>query len=120
MHEFINLQHLESTISKVLDIVHESIDSDFPQFPFIEKIQKPLQHYFSFPFNKKKSTASDLPFDDDFESPVPDKFQQIYNELLEVYSASDLNTMRAYYGDSIIYELYLDLYPDLFSFDYEK
>lgn len=120
LHEFINLQQLESTISKVLDIVKESTNSDFPLFPFIEKIHKPCQRYFSYHYIPQKNQAEDLPFDQDFESPVSDKFQQIYQELLEVYPASDLAYMRSYYGDSVIYELYLDLYPDLFSFDYEK
>lgn len=120
LHEFINLQHLESTIAKVLEIVSDSNKSDFPAFSFIKKIQKPVHRYFSFPYHSQNN--SDLPFDDDTDlnSSVPDKFQQIYDELLEVYSAADLENLRSYYGDSVIYELYLDLYPDIFNFDFEK
>ena len=62
-HEFINLQQLESTISKVLDIVSDSAKSNFPQFPFVEKIQKPFQRYFSY---QKTSQTYDLPFSEDF------------------------------------------------------
>ena len=117
LYEFINLQQLESTISKVLEIVSDSAKTNFPEFSFVKKINKPIRRYFSC---QKKSQAYDLPFEEDFSEPVPDKFHQIYQELLEVYSASDLDSLRAYYGDSVIYELYLDLYPELFSFDYEK
>ena len=119
LYEFINLQHLESTISKVLEIVSDSAKGNFPKFPFIEKSQNHFQRYISI-YNPKKNQSDDLPFEDDFVPDVPDKFHQIYDELLEVYSAADLENMRSYYGDSVIYELYLDLYPEIFDFDFEK
>ena len=116
LYEFINLQHLESTISKVLDIVSDSTKNNFQKFSFIEKYQK----NFYYTYYPEKNQYGDLPFDGDFVPDVPDKFQQIYDELLEVYSAADLENLRSYYGDSVIYELYLDLYPELFDFDFEK
>ena len=92
LHEFINLQELNSTINRVVDIVADSVKDDFHKFQYLE-------HYaFDGYWN-------DYAFENE---PVPCEYEQIYSELLELYTAEELEELRHVYGNQVLQEIYFN------------
>lgn len=91
LHEYINRQELERTISRVIDIVSDSINDDFPQFEYLDTFNDYWDYYDSEP------------------EPLPDEYEQIYLELLEQYTEEELEELRRIYGNNVLHDIYLDL-----------
>lgn len=92
LHEFINLQELNSTINCVVDIVADSVKDDFPKFQYLE--------YYDF-----DGYWNDYAFENE---PVPCEYEQIYSELLELYTAEELEELRHVYGNQVLQEIYFN------------
>ena len=92
LHEFINLQELNSTINRVVDIIADSVKDDFPKFQYLE-------HYAFAGY------WDDYAFENDS---VPCEYEQIYSELLELYTAEELEELRHVYGNQVLQELYFN------------
>ena len=80
LHEFINRTELDYTISKVIDILSDL--PNLPRFDYIERI-KPLQ-----PLSIISSPRI-----------IPSDIRDIYEVLLDFYSANELESFRAEFGD---------------------
>ncbi|MBQ3433729.1 MAG: hypothetical protein IJG24_01635 [Selenomonadaceae bacterium] len=39
---------------------------------------------------------------------MPNEYEQIYTELLEIYTEEELEKYREEYGDQVLYEIYID------------
>ena len=89
LHEFINRTELDYTISKVIDILSDL--PNLPRFDYIARI-KPLQ-----PLNIISSPRIIL-----------SDIRDIYEVLLDFYSANELESFRAEFGDHILWQIYND------------
>ena len=94
LHEYINRAELETTITKVKEIVEELARPDFPRYEYVEAY---YGYYDSWGY-------------DDFEEPeeLPSEYEQLYRELLEKYTEEELEYMRGVYGNQIIMDMYLE------------
>ena len=96
-HEYINRSQLNTVIHKVVDIVADSSRADLPTFDYIEK----LQHIEPSKIIYRNNT---------FQLPrrIPADFRDIYEYLLDFYSANELEYFRTEYGDQILWQIYND------------
>lgn len=86
LHEYINRKELDATLAKILTMITDAAQKDFPQF-----------EYLSF-------------IDDFVPKALPDGYVDIYAELLYEYTPEQLEYFRSTYGDKILWELYCDIY----------
>jgi len=96
-HEYINRSQLNAVIQKVVDIVADSSRDDFPTFDYRERlmpIAPSIRHYDNLP------TPHDSPHN------LPDKLIDIYEALLDFYSFHELESLRAEFGDHILWQIY--------------
>ena len=110
LHEFINRSHLNNTIQKVIEIVSDSTNHDFPKF---EYIAVPTQNYAL-----RKHVCNDKPLiresyfyenPDDIPCSVPEELHELYEVLLDFYSSTELESFRQEYGNQIIPQLYREV-----------
>ena len=92
LNEYINRQELEHTISRVIEIVADSVNDDFPKFSYFN----------TYDFDDWDSYDSYL-------EPLPSEYEQIYSELLEQYPEEELEYLRRVYGNNVLHDIYLDL-----------
>ena len=86
LHEYINRKELDATLDKILTMITDAAQKDFPQF-----------EYLSF-------------IDDFVPKTLPDEYVDIYAELLNEYTSEQLEYFRETYGDKILWELYCDIF----------
>ena len=89
--EYINRKELDATLAKILTMIEDAAQKDFPQF-----------EYRSF-------------IDDFIPKELPAEYVAIYEELLYDYSSDELEYFRSAYGDKILWELYSDLYQPFYD-----
>lgn len=89
LHEYINVKHLERTVSKVTEIISDAAQINFQQFKYI-----PRQRFLS------DFITATLPKD------LPKDYKEIYWELLDYYKAGELEEYRKLYGNEALRELY--------------
>ena len=89
LHEFINRRELDSTIGRVIDIINDA--AKLPRFEYVESIK---------PVELRKLIRRDesiiLP------RRVPTDLRDIYEFLLDFYSANELESFRSEFGDQIL------------------
>ena len=140
LHEYINKSELDTILIKVIDIVIDATKDDFPKYKYREKVYKfydyepgtYVRYYESGKWQKwsnhkndtKKSKAKHNNFDsydiieeDLFMKELPSEYEELYEELLTVYTKDELEKERAHYGDRIIYELYVETFGPFYSYD---
>ena len=98
-HEYINRSQLNAVIHKVVDIVSESSRADFPSFDYRESLV-PIAAGDHFRRYDKLPTPHDNPHN------LPDKLIDIYEALLDFYSFHELESLRAEFGDHILWQIY--------------
>ena len=102
LHEYINLEHLNSTIGRVSEIVAEASQRDFPRYEYISApihSGRGLGWHGCFGYTKMSSSDSEL-------NHIPPEIRNEYEELLDYYTASELDFIREEYGDMMILEMY--------------
>ncbi len=127
-HEYINRKHLNATIQKVVEIVSEAAEADFPQYEYIKrKFYKSYSSYGWYSGGKynyydedwyawedvdSEQDHAQLPedkdyFDDglDIES-IPDSIRDEYLALLAYYTPAELEYVRDQVGDYGILLMY--------------
>ena len=97
-HEFINRSELETVIKKVVEMVGDSVRANFPKFEYAEKI-----------FGLSRFNDFD-DFYDDFYIEVSPENDQLYEELLDVYDADELNDLISQHGEGVLKDLYKSCY----------
>lgn len=101
LHEYIVRSELERTIQKVCEIVAESTREDVPRYEFDTRI------YFS---GDLRGYGEHFLWTDEAVIPadLPEEYHEIYEELLAVYPAEQLDEIRVIYGNQILWQLYRD------------
>ena len=109
-HEYINRRELEATISRVMDIIADSVSEDVPQFEYIEQPPRFSKVGYRYYYDQCKLDIGIPEDDNDVPNDVPLEFVLAYEDLLAVYSKSEIESMRKVYGNEVISELYDDAY----------
>ena len=94
LHEYINRNHLDNTLSKVVEIIADSAQDNFPKYEYAS--------YDDYGYFRE----------DEIIQSLPSEYQQIYYELLDIYSVDELENFRAEYGNKILFEIYADEFGD--------
>ena len=107
LHEYINLEELKITISKVLSIVKNVSKKDFIQYKYFS-----IEDSF---YRDKNSRAIFPDYDFDFYhdifqeeeyNKVSEEYRYYYDSLLDTYSADELDEYRQIFGDQVLKEIY--------------
>ena len=93
LHEYINRAELNCTIAKVIDILGDV--SNLPRFEYVESI-RPVEPRTLI----RRNGLISLPHK------VPAYLRDIYAVLLDFYSANELESFRAEFGDHILWQIY--------------
>jgi len=127
LHEYIVRSELEHVIEKVCEMVADAVKDTCPKYAYVKKardigIYSDLSSSF-YRANKvysatprhtfKKSTATD--FEEVTPKKLSHKYEEIYDELLDFYTAEELEQYRAEYGDQILRQLYIDEYGAFYA-----
>lgn len=95
LHEYINRKELDSTIGRVIDIINDA--AKLPRFEYVESIQ-PVELRQLI----RRDESNFLP------RRIPANVQDIYEFLLDFYSANELESFRTEFGDQILWQIYND------------
>lgn len=112
-HEYISRKQLEAVIEKVKTIVADAAQPDFPKYEYVERKRVYLTRWFETDwYGQSMKLAGDKKNEETLKVKIPAnlpvKYQQMYDELLDVYEADELEYYRENYGDGIIADLYAD------------
>ena len=104
LHEYINRAHLNATIEKVVGIVEEAARESFPKYEYVDAWDKRFddgltRYYGGLGGVLRRQYTSSV-------KDIPAEIAEEYEELLDFYSASELDALREEHGDSIIHTLY--------------
>ena len=102
-HEHINRAELNDTICKVVDIISNA--TQLPRFEYVECIQSVEPRKFVY-----RDESVILP------RKVPTNLRDIYKFLLDFYSANELESFRAEFGDQILWQIYNDEIAPLYYY----
>ena len=111
LHEYINRKQLEAVIQEVIGIIADAAKPDFPKYEYIEKVRKFSNTQWNKMFNTWKfsdiivSTPNDLPAE----------LEDMYTDLLGIYSKSELEELRNEYGNRVIVHMYEEEFGSLFD-----
>ena len=94
LHEFIDRRHINATLEKVVEIIEEASQEDFPQYEYVEAFWDLLDYYGNIGLPKN----------------LPGKFKDVYDALLDFYHPKELDSYRKTYGNSVLNELYAAVY----------
>ena len=116
-HEYINRSQLEHTIQKVVEIITESTKFDFLKFGYIKALtQKHSLKKFIFHDEQPVSESSFYENQDDIPNYIPEEFIELYDTLLDFYSADELESFRQEYGNQIIKQLYREVLESCYNY----
>lgn len=124
LYEYINRRELNTVLEKVVEIVADATKDDFPKYVYVEKPYESLISYDDWisdygDIRNKKITEA-LTDDEFFErKKLPTEYEQIYDELLDIYSVEELENYRELYGNEIIYQIYVDEFGPFYA-EYER
>lgn len=104
-HEYINKRQLDAVVRKVVGIVADAADPDFPKYEYIER-----RSYGRFGYSKawwdygtKARTADRRTISEkEFLDTVPEEIMDDYEALLDYYTVGELEDFRAGNGDKAI------------------
>lgn len=96
-YEYINMEELNCTITKVLSIVDDASKPDFPRYEYIEAEYTSQYDWSAYSgynnYYYKKQTSDFL-------------YEREYNALIDIYGTKELDKIRAEMGDSWIEYLF--------------
>ncbi len=108
-HEFINRKEIDAVIKKVNEIVAEAAHPDFPRYEYVERIYiKTLlsNNYYDWGYGYPRGSTSGVMLRGKVPKNLPVKYQQMYDELLDLYAPEELEYYRSEEGDEVIEEIY--------------
>lgn len=104
LHEYINRAQLNATIEKVIEIVADAAAENFPRYEYIDAWDNDRGWDVGWGRGswggllRRRYTSE--------SKGVPGEIRDEYEELLDYYSATELDALREEHGDSIIHTLY--------------
>lgn len=117
LHEYINRSELNFTIQKVVEIIADAAKVDFPKFDYIESLtNKNSIRKIIFDDERPFSKTFFYKNQDDIPSSVPEEFIELYDTLLDFYSAAELEFFRQEYGSQIIPQLYREVLESYYGY----
>lgn len=105
LHEYINRSELNFTIQKVIEVVSDSVKHDSPKFEYVASSGSLYPSQKNRPYNNLSILYNKQ---DDIPRRIPSELKDIYEALLDFYSANELESFRAEYGDQILWQIYKD------------
>ena len=118
-HEYINRKHLNETVRKVVGIITDAAQADFPAYAYVNMFDdyggwggRGFGYYGSQfdwgprPKKKKASAGAEDGWDNPDLDGVPEEIRHEFEALLDLYSPEELNAIRAENGDWAIRSLY--------------
>ena len=105
LHEYINRAHLNATIEKVIGIVAEAAGEDFPRYEYADSWDVGFDDGWGLHGRNSWSSFLRKEYSGALKK-VPAEIKDEYQQLLDYYSASELDELREEHGDSIIHRLF--------------
>lgn len=105
LHEYINRQHLNKTVKKVLEIVADAAKPDFPKYEYIEATYfGRYSGYLDYHgWGDVKVPTRTIPVAGEPDPlAIPKEIREEYMALLDYYSEDELDEVRAEFGDGYI------------------
>ena len=100
-----------TTCAVIANIISWEEKKEFIIVPIHMEIQKKINSYTdSWTDWEEENTCKKL----------PNEYQEIYEELLDLYDSEELESLRKEYGDQILYQIYVDEYGPFYSSTNEK
>lgn len=116
LHEHINRQELNAVLDKVVEIISDTAKTDFPTYRYVEKIHEFKSTYRTPTFWLKGTYKETSLFTDEPKRrKIPSEYEQIYNELLEIYTVDELEHYRELYNDEVLYQIYIDEFGPFYA-----
>lgn len=107
LHEYINRNHLNATIERVLEIVADAAAEDFPKYEYVDSWDADFDTGYRWAGHGGGDWKSFLRREySGYLKDVPKEIRDEYEELLDFYTASELDALREEHGDNIIHNLY--------------
>lgn len=125
--EYINRAELDNVLIKVVEIISEVAKKDFPKYEYVERSVEFYDYDWRYMSNgefRKKSTTKikylddeDDEYDDIIPKRLPTAYQELYDALIEeeIYTVEELEALRDAYGDSVVYEIYVDEFGPFYN-----
>ena len=108
-HEFINRKEIDAVIEKVNEIVAEAAQPEFPRYEYVERIYIKTTlgaNYYDWGYGYPRGSTSGVMLRGKVPKNLPVKYQQMYDELLDLYAPEELEYYRSEEGDEVIEEIY--------------
>ena len=134
LHEYINRTQLNAVVKKVEEIIADAAKPEFPKYEYIEAQYNWRDDFYwngrggytrgycggiyEKDYIWPKNTVKTVSKMNSEQQGVPSEYSEYYIELLEIYSASELDALRTEYGDNIIKTLYESEIGDYHVYDY--
>ncbi len=114
LHEYINRKQLNATVNKVLEIIEDISDPDFPKYEYIEAPSLWSRSCdFALYTNRDEMDWEEVDLLEKMaEAGVPNELVEIYLDLLDtgIYSFDELEEYRASCGNIAIIQLYKEMF----------
>ena len=135
LNEYINRKELNSVLAKVIEIIDDAAQPNFPKYEYIERVyhvRNYTKYYNCDPwgeeaihyYGQRQQKLDADPWEDweeeNFSKELPSEYHGIYEELLELHDAEELENLRSEYGNQILYQIYIDEYGLFYPVTNEK
>ena len=110
LYEYINCKQLKATVKKVVTMVSDALNHDFPQYEYIDACDSYgywgdcYGGWYGPSREMNPTEANRIPKD------LPDEYKGVYEELLDLYEPAELMYYWKKYGVQSLRELYEDEY----------
>lgn len=101
-HEYINRKQLNGTVNKVVQIIEDALNSEFPKYEYIETYYFSRFGSWSYKRDSSLILSNDFGRSDVDLSKIPLEIRGEYEVLLDFYSVDVLEEIRAVQGDKAI------------------
>lgn len=106
LHEYINRKHLNATVRRVVDIIADAVNPEFPTYEYIEAenvwIGKGASYYNPYFDPKYHGHTSKKHNEADSLTKLPADTREMYVALLDFYDIGEIEALREEHGDNII------------------
>lgn len=107
LHEYINRNHLNAAIERVMEIVADAAAEDFPKYEYVDSWDAGYDAGYGWASHGGGGWGSFLRCEySGALKNVPKEIRDEYERLLDYYTSSELDALREEHGDNVIHSLY--------------